>query len=75
MAILSAWVCASDLYGPQKLEVHLYPTGFEHETVKVARVDQTLWARSALSPGLGKCRCGCAESQGLLQLLVGCTPN
>jgi hypothetical protein len=39
---LSTWECGSYLYGPQKLEVHLYTTGFEHEIVKVARVDQRL---------------------------------
>jgi hypothetical protein len=42
MAILSAWECGSYLYGPQKLEVNLYPTGIEHEVAKVARVDQRL---------------------------------
>jgi hypothetical protein len=42
MAALSAWECGSHLYGPQKLEVYLYPTGFEHETTKVAQVDQIL---------------------------------
>jgi hypothetical protein len=31
MAKLSAWECGSHLYRSQKLEVHLYPTGFEHE--------------------------------------------
>jgi hypothetical protein len=29
-------------HGPQKLIVYLYPNGFEHETVKMARVDQRL---------------------------------
>jgi hypothetical protein len=42
MGTLSTWECGSYIYGPQKLEVHLYPTRFEHETVKVARVDQRL---------------------------------
>jgi hypothetical protein len=37
--------------------VHLYPTRFEHEAVKMARVDQRLGARSLLSPGKGKRRC------------------
>jgi hypothetical protein len=32
----------SHIYGPQKLEVHLYPTRFEHETAKVAQVDERL---------------------------------
>jgi hypothetical protein len=36
MVTLSAWDCDSYLYGPQKLEVHLYPTGSEHEIMKVA---------------------------------------
>jgi hypothetical protein len=31
MASLSTWECGSYLYGPQKLEVHLYTTGFELE--------------------------------------------
>jgi hypothetical protein len=31
VATLSTWECGSYLYSPQKLEVHLYPTGFEHE--------------------------------------------
>jgi hypothetical protein len=39
---LSAWECGSHLYGPQKLKEHLYPTGFEHEVAKVARIDQGL---------------------------------
>jgi hypothetical protein len=39
---LSVWECGSYLYGPQKLEVHCYPTGFEHDTMKVAQVDQRL---------------------------------
>jgi hypothetical protein len=30
------------LYGPQKLEVHLYPTRFENEAAKMALVDQRL---------------------------------
>jgi hypothetical protein len=40
--ILSTWECGSHLYGPQKLEVNLYPIGFEHEAAKVAQVDQRL---------------------------------
>jgi hypothetical protein len=75
MMTLSSWECGSYLYGPQMLEVHLYPTGFEPEVAKVARVDQRLRARSALSPREDKCHCGCTESQGSLQLLAGCTPN
>jgi hypothetical protein len=35
MVTLSAWKCGSHLYEPQKLEVHLYSTGFEHEVAKV----------------------------------------
>jgi hypothetical protein len=42
MAALSTWECDSYLYGPQKFEVHLYPTRFEHEAAKIARVDQRL---------------------------------
>jgi hypothetical protein len=42
LVTLSAWECGSYLYGPQKLEVHLYPTGFEHEAAKVAQIDQGL---------------------------------
>jgi hypothetical protein len=34
MASLSTWECDSYLYGPQKFEVHLYPTRFEHEAVR-----------------------------------------
>jgi hypothetical protein len=30
------------IYRPQKFEVHLYPTGFENEAIKMARVDQGL---------------------------------
>jgi hypothetical protein len=70
---LSTWECGSYLYRPQKLEVHLYQTRFEHEVAKVARVDQTLQARSSLSPGKGKRRYGHVESQGSLQLLVSRT--
>jgi hypothetical protein len=54
---LSTWECGSYLYGPQKLEVHLYPIGFEHEAAKMTRVDQGLRAESSLSPGKGKCHC------------------
>jgi hypothetical protein len=39
---LYTWECGSYLYRPQKLEVHLYPTRFEHEVAKMARVDQGL---------------------------------
>jgi hypothetical protein len=42
MATPSACEYGSHLYGSQKLKVHLYPTGFEHEAAKVARVDQEL---------------------------------
>jgi hypothetical protein len=70
---LSTWECGSYLYGPQELEVLLYPTGFEHEAVKMARVNQRLRARSSLSPGKGKRHCGRVESQGSLQLLACCT--
>jgi hypothetical protein len=59
---LSTWECGSYPYGPQKLEVHLYPTGFEHESAKMARVHQRLRAGSSLTPGKGKRHCGCVES-------------
>jgi hypothetical protein len=36
MVTLLVWECGSHLYGPQKLEAHFYPTGFEHEVVKIA---------------------------------------
>jgi hypothetical protein len=62
VATLSTWECVSYLYGPQKLEVHLYPTRFEHEAAKMARVDQGLQAGSSLSPGKGKRHCIRAES-------------
>jgi hypothetical protein len=42
VATLSTWECGSYLNGPQKLEVHLYPSGHEHEAAKMARVDQGL---------------------------------
>jgi hypothetical protein len=42
VASLSMWECGSSLYGPQELEEHLYPIRFEHEAMKVARVDQRL---------------------------------
>jgi hypothetical protein len=31
MTTLSVWKCGSHLYGPQKLEVYLFPTRIEHE--------------------------------------------
>jgi hypothetical protein len=71
---LAAWECGSHLYGPQKLEVHLYLIGFEYEVAKVARVDQILRARSALPLRQSKCHCERVESQSSLQLLVSCTP-
>jgi hypothetical protein len=46
---LFAWESSSHLYELQKFEVHLYSTGLEHETKKMDRVDQWLWARIALS--------------------------
>jgi hypothetical protein len=52
VASLSTWECGSYLYGQQKLEVHLYPTGFEHVVAKMARVDQRLQVGSSLSPGI-----------------------
>jgi hypothetical protein len=42
MATLSTGEHGSHLYRPQKLEVHLYPTRYEHETLKVAQVDERL---------------------------------
>jgi hypothetical protein len=39
VASLSTGECGSYLHGAQKPEVDLYPTGFECEVVKVARVD------------------------------------
>jgi hypothetical protein len=42
MVTLLAWECGSHLYGPQKLDVHIHTTGLEHETAKMARVDQEL---------------------------------
>jgi hypothetical protein len=62
VATLSTWECGSYLYGPQKLEVYLYPTGFEYEATKMAQVDQGLRGESSLSPGKGKCHCRRAES-------------
>jgi hypothetical protein len=73
MITLLAWECSSYLYGPQKLEVHHHSTGPEHETTKMAWVDQGLQARSVLSSEKGKCSCRCAELQGSLQLFVSCT--
>jgi hypothetical protein len=46
------------------------PTGSEYEVVKMARVDQTLRARTALSPRQGECSYKCFESQGSLQLFA-----
>jgi hypothetical protein len=57
MALLSTWECGSYLYEPQKLEVHLYPTRFDHEAAKMARVDQRIQAGSSLSPRKGKHHC------------------
>jgi hypothetical protein len=73
MTTLFAWKCGSYLYRPQKHEVYLYPTRFEHEAVKVARIDQGIRAGSSLSPGEGKRRCRRVEWQGSLQLPAGCT--
>jgi hypothetical protein len=70
MMTLSALECGSHLYGSQNFEVYLYPTRSEYEAKKMTWVDQELWARSALPPGEGECHCGCAESQGSLQLLA-----
>jgi hypothetical protein len=42
MATLSVGEYGSHLYRPQKLEVYLYLTEFEHEAKKMAQVDQVL---------------------------------
>jgi hypothetical protein len=42
MATLSVGESGSHLYGPQKLEVYLYPIEFEYEATKMAGVDQGL---------------------------------
>jgi hypothetical protein len=70
MVTLSAWKCGSYLYGIQEFEVYLYPTRFEYEAEEMVRVDQGLWARSALSLEKGEYGCGCVELQGSLQLLT-----
>jgi hypothetical protein len=62
VASLSTWECGSYLYGPQKLEVHLYPTRFEYEVAKMARVDKRLQVGSSLPSGKVKRRCGRVES-------------
>jgi hypothetical protein len=36
MTALSSWECGSHLYGPQKLEVYLYPVRSEYEEKKMA---------------------------------------
>jgi hypothetical protein len=72
MATLCAWECGLHLYGPQELEIYLYPIGPEYETKKMAQVDQILLARSALQPREGKYHGGHAESQGSLQPLASC---
>jgi hypothetical protein len=33
---LSTWECGPHLYGLQKQEVYLYPTGFEYEAANIA---------------------------------------
>jgi hypothetical protein len=66
MASVSTWECSSYLNGPQKLEVHLYPTRFKHEVAMIAQVDQGLQAGSSLSPREGKRHGGRVESQGSL---------
>jgi hypothetical protein len=70
---LLAWKCGSHLHRPQKLDIHLHTTGFEHEAAKMARVNKGLRARSSLPSGKGQCSYGCAESQGSLQLFTGGT--
>jgi hypothetical protein len=62
VASLSSWECGSYLYRPQKLEVYLYPTGFEYAVAKMARVDQRLRVRNSLPPRKGRCHCGRVES-------------
>jgi hypothetical protein len=39
---LLAWKCGSHLYRPQKFEVHFHSTELEHETAKMAQVNQGL---------------------------------
>jgi hypothetical protein len=72
VATLSAWECGSHLYGPQKFEVHVYPTRSEREAKKMARTNQGLQVGSALPPGKSKCGGRCVESQGSLQLFASC---
>jgi hypothetical protein len=48
---LLTWECGLNLYEPQKFEVHLHSIGLEHETMKMAQVNQGLRVGSALSSG------------------------
>jgi hypothetical protein len=59
---LFAWGCDSHLHRPQKLKVYLHSTRPEHEIAKMARADQGLQDRSALSSEKAKYSCGRAES-------------
>jgi hypothetical protein len=51
MVTLLTWECGLNLYEPQKFEVHLHSIGLEHETMKMAQVNQGLRVGSALSSG------------------------
>jgi hypothetical protein len=54
------------IYMDHKSLKYLYLARSEHEAKKMARVDQGLWGRSALSPRKGKCGCRRVEPQGPL---------
>ena len=58
---LSLWTEVWYLHGSQESQVYIHSVRAKHEAVKMARVDQRLWARNKLSPRQSKCGCRCFE--------------
>jgi hypothetical protein len=47
---LFVWTEVWYLHGPQESQIYIHPVRAKHETSKMARADQRLWAGDSLSP-------------------------
>ena len=58
---LSLWAEVWYLHGPQESQIHIHSVRAKHETTKMTRVDQRLWAGDSLSSRQSKCGCRCSK--------------
>ena len=58
---LFVWAKVWYLHRSQEPQGHIHSVGVKHETTKMTRIDQRLWAGDSLSPRKGKCGGGCSE--------------